>query len=173
MKLSRTHHTWEFFCVSYQYTDLNSSYVGVHIDVLLHSLPVLQHSTTNLTEEPILSDNITHTREVWKTPAIVTTSVTHISIHQVTQCCISYCNVVHTLPEVGRLTIPSTCKVDMSAAAVDWEDWWFFSIGTAAGCFELDMLSVECEHCLLLATPTSAVLSITVLVVGEVKCYNL
>ena len=51
--------TFNSTVVSYQYTDLHLSYVGVHIDVLWHSLPVLQHSTTNLTEKPVLSDNIT------------------------------------------------------------------------------------------------------------------
>ena len=64
--------------------------MGVHIDVLLHSLPVLQHPTTILTEKPVLSDNITHThvKEVQKkkTPAIITTSVTNILIHQVNLC---------------------------------------------------------------------------------------
>ena len=99
---------------------------------------------TNLTEKPILSDNITHERSM-KNSSHNHNISNHIPIHQVNKCCISYCNVVHTLPEVGRPTIPSTCKVDMSAAAVDWEDWLFFSTDTAAACCELDMLSVECS----------------------------
>ena len=97
-------------------TSIHPICMGVHIDVLQHSLPVLQHSMTNLTEEPILSDNITYKRSM-KNSSIITASVTHILIHQVTQCCISYCNVVHTLPEVGRLR--QTCQQPLQTEKID------------------------------------------------------